>query len=47
MVDKFIDLHERDAFSSPGFVADHMLALAFDPAERPAEVVLRLPPETS
>ncbi len=31
-VQKFLDLKAKDAFSSPAFVADRMLELAFDPA---------------
>lgn len=45
MVDKFLDLKEREAFSSPRYVADELLAIAFDPERRSEDVVLRLPPE--
>ena len=44
-VEQFHDLKRRDAFSSPAFVADRLLDLAFEPAHRPDAVVLRLPPE--
>jgi len=43
MVDKFRDLKRREAFNSPAFVANRVLAIAFDPAARPEEVVVRLP----
>lgn len=43
-VDKFHALARDGAFSSPGWVAGHLLALAFGPAP-PEDVVLRLPAE--
>ncbi len=43
MVDKFMAMKERDAFSRPPFVAEQLLRIAF--SEPPGEVVLRLPPE--
>jgi benzil reductase ((S)-benzoin forming) len=45
MVDKFVDLKTRDAFSTAPFVAKHMLAIAFDRSARPESVVIRLPAE--
>ena len=45
--DRFVELKEREAFNSPAFVADRLLAIAFDPSARPDEVVFRLPAETS
>lgn len=45
MLDKFIELKENDAFSSPEFVANELLALAFDPERRPESVCSRLPME--
>jgi NAD(P)-dependent dehydrogenase (short-subunit alcohol dehydrogenase family) len=44
-VQKFLDLKEKDGFSSPTFVADRMLELAFDPAARTDEVAVTLPLE--
>jgi NAD(P)-dependent dehydrogenase (short-subunit alcohol dehydrogenase family) len=43
MVDKFLDLKEREAFNTPSYVADQLLAIAFDAQARPADVVVRLP----
>jgi benzil reductase ((S)-benzoin forming) len=43
MVQKFHDLKRDDAFSSVEFVAQSLLAVAFDPAARPSEVCTRLP----
>lgn len=34
-------------FNRPGFVADEMLAIAFDPERRPDSVAVRLPDETA
>jgi NAD(P)-dependent dehydrogenase (short-subunit alcohol dehydrogenase family) len=45
MVEKFRQLQRDDAFNTPPFVARHLLAIAFDPAARPAQVVVRLPQE--
>ena len=45
--DRFVELKEREAFNSPAFVADQLLAIAFDPSARPDEVVSRLPAETA
>lgn len=44
-VQKFLDLKAKDAFSSPGFVADRMLELAFDPAAADTAVLTTLPLE--
>jgi benzil reductase ((S)-benzoin forming) len=39
-------LRKRDGrFNTPGFVAEQLLAIAFDPAARPASVSVRLPDE--
>lgn len=46
MLDKFLDIKRREAFSTPPFIARHLLAIAFDPAARPETVVVRLPPQT-
>jgi NAD(P)-dependent dehydrogenase (short-subunit alcohol dehydrogenase family) len=45
MVDKFLDLKARDAFSTPEFIAERLLALAFDPAAATDEVLVSLPRE--
>jgi benzil reductase ((S)-benzoin forming) len=42
---RFIELAREGRFNSPQFVADRLLALAFDPAARPAGVCVRLPDE--
>ena len=44
-VQKFLDLKATDGFSSPAFVADRMLELAFDPAARTDQGVVTLPLE--
>jgi len=44
-VGQFQDLKRRGAFNTPGYVADQILAIAFEPSRRPDTVVLRLPPE--
>jgi benzil reductase ((S)-benzoin forming) len=44
-VQKFLDLKARDAFSSPAFVADRMLELAFDPQAADTPVLTTLPLE--
>jgi len=43
MVEKFHELKEDDAFSSPEFVGKSLLDIAFDAAARPEEVCHRLP----
>ncbi|MCH2111631.1 MAG: SDR family NAD(P)-dependent oxidoreductase [Planctomycetes bacterium] len=45
MLDKFLEMKEQDSFNTLPFVAQHLLAIAFDPAARPDEVVCRLPAE--
>jgi benzil reductase ((S)-benzoin forming) len=45
LVDMFHDMKARGAFNSIGFVAEHLLRYAFDPAARPAGVVVRVPSE--
>jgi len=44
-VQKFLDLKAKDGFSSPAFVADRLLELAFDPSQRSDEVLVTLPLE--
>jgi benzil reductase ((S)-benzoin forming) len=44
-VGRFLEREREGRFNSPGFVAEHILAIAFDPAARPAEVCVRLPDE--
>ncbi len=44
-VDRFVELKRHGRFNTPAFVADRLLELAFDPAHRTDEVVLRLPDE--
>jgi benzil reductase ((S)-benzoin forming) len=44
-VERFHDMKRDGAFSSVDYVADRLWALAFDPAARPDEVVVRLPPD--
>jgi len=45
MVAKFHQLKRDEAFNSPAYVAERLLAIAFDPAARPDQVVVRLPAE--
>jgi benzil reductase ((S)-benzoin forming) len=45
MVAKFVELKANEAFNSPSFVAEQLLAIAFDPARRPDAVVTRLEEE--
>lgn len=42
-VQKFVDLKEKDNFSTPDFVADGILKLCFDPAYRTDDVLVSLP----
>jgi NAD(P)-dependent dehydrogenase (short-subunit alcohol dehydrogenase family) len=42
---RFIERKREGRFNSPRFVAEHLLALAFDPAARPSGVSVRLPDE--
>ena len=44
-VQKFLDLKAKEGFSSPAFVADRLLELAFEPGREPAEVSTTLPLE--
>jgi benzil reductase ((S)-benzoin forming) len=44
-VERFHRLAEAGAFNSPAWVADHVLAAAFDPAATPPDVVWRVPDE--
>jgi len=44
-VERFLERKREEHFNTPRFVADRILAIAFDPAARPAEVCLRLPDE--
>ncbi len=40
---RFLGLARDDAFNTPTFVAEQLLAIAFDPESRPEAVVVRLP----
>jgi len=42
-VQKFLDLKQDNAFSTPAFVAERLLELAFDPAHRTNDVLVSLP----
>lgn len=44
-VERFKQMKRDDAYNTPAFVADHLLAIAFDPAARPDDVLFRLPEE--
>ena len=44
-VDRFGEMKRDDSYNTPGFVADHLLRMAFDPAYGQEEVALRLPSE--
>jgi benzil reductase ((S)-benzoin forming) len=44
-VDRFVEMKRSNDFNTPRFVAEHILAIAFDPAARPTEVCVRLPDE--
>lgn len=44
-VERFRRMKQEESFNTPEFVAREILALAFDPARRPEEVVVRLPME--
>ena len=44
-VERFREMKRNEGFNTPGFVAEHLLAIAFDAAKRPEEVVVRLPDE--
>jgi NAD(P)-dependent dehydrogenase (short-subunit alcohol dehydrogenase family) len=45
MLDKFLEMKAEDSFNTPGFVAEQLLGISFDPARRPQETVVRLPAE--
>jgi NAD(P)-dependent dehydrogenase (short-subunit alcohol dehydrogenase family) len=40
---RFLALQREDGFNTPAFVAERLLAIAFDPEARPESVVVRLP----
>ncbi len=44
-VERFRSLKREEAFNSVAFVAQRLLEVAFDPAARPREVLVRLPAE--
>ncbi len=44
-VERFRQMKRDESYNSPGFVAHHLLAIAFDPDAAPDEVALRLPDE--
>jgi benzil reductase ((S)-benzoin forming) len=44
-VERFKEMKRDDTYNTPGFVAEHLLAIAFDPAHRPEEVAIKLPDE--
>jgi benzil reductase ((S)-benzoin forming) len=44
---RFIERKREGRFNSPRFIAEQLLALAFDPAARPAAVSVRLPDQPS
>ena len=46
MIEKFIDLKRREAFSTPSFIARHIADIAFERVATPDSVVLRLPAES-
>ena len=45
MVDKFLEMKERDTFNSPEFVARHLLGYAFDPDTRTDDTLVSVPAE--
>lgn len=44
-VGRFLELARTQAFNSPAHVADHLLAIAFDSAQRPSSYRVRVPDE--
>jgi NAD(P)-dependent dehydrogenase (short-subunit alcohol dehydrogenase family) len=44
-IERFKEMKRDDVFNTPGFVAEHLLGIAFDPSRRPEEVCVRLPDE--
>lgn len=43
---RFLAMKREGRFNSPSFIAEHLLALAFDPERHPAEVLTSLPSES-
>jgi NAD(P)-dependent dehydrogenase (short-subunit alcohol dehydrogenase family) len=46
-VDRFLELKREGRFNTPGFVARHLLEIAFDPERKTEECAIRLPDEAS
>jgi benzil reductase ((S)-benzoin forming) len=44
-VERFRERKVTDSYNTAAFVAEHLLAMAFEPAARPEEVAVRLPDE--
>ena len=44
-VERFVEMKRGDTYNTPGFVADHLLRMAFDPAYGQEDVAFRLPSE--
>lgn len=44
-VERFREMKRDDTYNTPAFVAQHLLAMAFDPAQHPVEVCVKLPDE--
>jgi NAD(P)-dependent dehydrogenase (short-subunit alcohol dehydrogenase family) len=44
-LERFLEMKRDDSFNTPSFVAEHLLAIAFDPAARPEQVGVALPDE--
>lgn len=44
-LERFLEMKREDTFNTASFVAEHLLAIAFDPAARPEEVTVQLPDE--
>jgi benzil reductase ((S)-benzoin forming) len=40
---RFLELKRKGAFNTPEVVAEHLLAIAFDPARRPTQVCVQIP----
>jgi NAD(P)-dependent dehydrogenase (short-subunit alcohol dehydrogenase family) len=40
---RFLELKRLGAFNTPEIVAEHLLALAFDPERRPTQVCIQVP----
>ncbi len=43
---RFVELKRRGAFNTPEVVAEHLLAIAFDPERRPTQVCVQIPMPT-